>query len=211
MYLEPVDFNAFLAKMGQQVIWRKANLCPNRDPDSGMPVHTCRACTNGYIWNAPITALLALTGQKIQRDWQRAGQYEKGDVVCTLPGDQPLYDMGEADRVLLIQTTIPFSFNRTNTGPQSLGFAPSAIDRVLWLGDDQTTIVDGKIPTWAADGTLTWKSGAPPAAVQYTITGRRNPEYFCYLDYPQDRAHHQGRPLPRKVVLRSFELFGRAV
>ncbi|MCK7579808.1 MAG: hypothetical protein MZV65_31715 [Chromatiales bacterium] len=45
----------------------------------------------------------------------------------------------------------------------------------------------------------------------YTLAGRAYPEYFCYGDFPQDRAHHHGEPLPRKVVLRKFDLFGRTL
>ena len=43
----------------------------------------------------------------------------------------------------------------------------------------------------------------------YSMTGRRLPEYICYHDFPQDRAHHSGARLPRKVVLRKFDLLGR--
>jgi hypothetical protein len=162
----------------------------------------------GVIWDGPVDAMVALAGQKVQRGWAQFGFYEQGDVVLTLQSDSPAYDMGERDRVVFVQSSMPFSVVRTNTGAQKLEFPVATIESVLWL-DGAGVRVDGALPAVAADGTLTWASGAPPADTQYSITGRKRPEYFCWGDFPQDRAHHGGLPLPRRVVLRRFDLFGR--
>lgn len=209
MQLSPVKFNALLNNLGQMTGLRRAHDCPCRDPYSGAARQDCPSCAGvGVIWDAPVDAMVALAGQKVQRGWAQFGYYEQGDVVLTLQSDSPAYDMGERDRVVFVQSSMPFSVVRTNTGPQKLEFPVATIESVLWL-DGAGVRVDGALPAVAADGTLTWASGAPPADTQYSITGRKRPEYFCWGDFPQDRAHHGGLPLPRRVVLRRFDLFGR--
>jgi len=57
---------------------------------------------------------------------------------------------------------------------------------------------------------LRWPDGeGPTTGQQYTIMGRKHPEYYVFQDFPQDRAHHHGRDLPRRVVLRKIDLLGR--
>lgn len=210
MELNPEHFNRFIEKLGQDVDWQRAHDCPNRDPDSHAHQSDCRICRNGRIWDSAVAGVLALSGQKVARAWQQSGLWENGDVVCTLPSDTALYAMGEYDRVLFKQSSLPFSTVRVNTGTQNLGFPLVAIDRVFWSNVEKTAIVAGSIPTVSPTGDLTWASGGPPAGVQYTLSGRKRPEYFCYKEFPQDRAHHHGKTLPRRVVLRSFDLYGRA-
>ena len=42
------------------------------------------------------------------------------------------------------------------------------------------------------------------------MIGRKNTEYFVALSsMVQDRAHHHGAKLPRKCVLRRWDLYGR--
>lgn len=52
-------------------------------------------------------------------------------------------------------------------------------------------------------------SGAPPDATQFSVTGRRRPEYFVLQDFPQDRSHFHGITLPRRIVTRLLDLFAR--
>lgn len=94
----------------------------------------------------------------------------------------------------------------------SLEFGIESIDRVFWLSPGLDEVIEGDIPTVQPDGTLVWADADrfPPPSAQYTLSGRKRPEYFCFRDFPQDRAHHGGRDLPRRVVLRSFNLYGRA-
>lgn len=216
MLLSPARFNRFLAKMGQAVIWRRAHNCPCRDPRSGAPRHDCTLCRNGRIWDPPVCTHLALTGQKLTQAWARFGMWENGDVVCSLASNTPIYKMSDFDRVLFTDSTVPFSHTLTNSGgPQKLPFVATSVDRVLWaqepaLPGGEDTLVNGRIPRLGEDGALSWPSGGgPPVGISYTVSGRKHPEYFCFSDFPQDRAHHGGRALPRKVVLRMFDLYGR--
>jgi len=41
------------------------------------------------------------------------------------------------------------------------------------------------------------------------LTGRRRQEYFVYAEMPFDRPIHYGLTLPRRVVIRRFDLYGK--
>lgn len=209
MQLNPAEFNAHLNDLGQLFGWRPSFVCPCTLEHSGAADTECPQCLGrGHLWTAEQQGMSGIAGQKIQRQWAEFGLYQDGDVVLTVPSDSPLYAMGEYDRATMLHSSEPFSFGLTRGQNDQLWFAAVSVSRVFWL-DDNRQIVEGGIPTIAADGTLTWEAGEPPAFKLYSITGRRRPEYFCYRDFPQDRAHHSGRELPRKVVLRKFDLLGR--
>lgn len=212
MKLSPRKFNDFLGRIGQHITWRKANVCPCRDPNSGAPNPSCTACANGVIWEAAIATHLALSGQKLQQQWAQFGAWQKGDVVCTLPSDSKAYRMNEFDRVRFDDSSQPFSLNYVNTGaPLKLDYAVVCFDRLFWLDDNLANTIEGSVPTEAADGTLRFGPKAPPSGKQFTITGRRKPEYYAFMEFPQDRAHFGGEDLPRRIVLRNFDLFKRGI
>jgi WD40 repeat protein len=66
----------------------------------------------------------------------------------------------------------------------------------------------GLVASVAENGAITW-AVAPPIGAQFSMIGRAHPEFFLFKDLPQDRAHHGGATLPRRVVLRRWDLFGR--
>lgn len=197
-----------LNEMGQQVAWRRAYDCPCRNDHSGAARPGCPQCHGiGVVWTHAVMGLAAVAGQKVQQAWARFGMYEQGDMVMTLPGNSPLYVLGDKDRCTMIQSSVPFSRVLMRDGADKLPFQVDMIERVFWLVND--AVVEGGIPAAAADGTLTWTIGEPPPGEQYSITGRMRPEYYVFQDFPQDRAHYGGQPLPRRVVLRRMDLFGR--
>lgn len=152
-----------------------------------------------------------MAGAKTQREWAQFGVYESGDVVVTIGSDQPMYTMGQFDRVTALNATNQFSVVLTHGAPvERLLMTVNAIDRVFWLTTDGTAVVEGGIPVVAPNGTLTWPNGgAPPAGAKYTISGAKTLEYFCYGNFPSNRNEQSGSPLPKRVVLRDFDLFNR--
>lgn len=213
--LDPAKFNALLAAdgigLGQKVTWARAFACPCRSPTSGAAEQGCPVCQGrGVAWDQPIAAWTGLAGMKIAREWAMFGEWESGDVVVTIPSDSPLYGAGENDRVTFINSTEAFS-SILMGGVDHLPFQATEINRLVWRDPVTKALTVGGIPSEAPDGTLTWTSGAPPAGVQYSISGRRNPEYWLFKDLVQDRHHHAGRALPRRVALRRFDLFGKRV
>ena len=86
----------------------------------------------------------------------------------------------------------------------------ATVDRVFWLNADGTEVVEGGIPVAADDGTLTWPNGGEPSpGATYSMSGTNQAEYFCYMDLPRNRNAFHGLKLPRTVLLRNFDLYGR--
>lgn len=208
MLLNPDHFNAFLEKMGQWVRWRPAVTCPCRSESSGAADINCPVCEGrGYTWLDPITASVALTGQRVQQAWAKFGLWESGDVVVSIPSDSSCYGMGEFDRVLFTDSSEPFSASFVRGSERRILLDMASIDEAYII--ENGALVPVIVPSLTDEG-FSWDDGEGPAVgQQYSIKGRRRPEYFLYQDFPQDRAHHHGADLPRKVVLRRFDLFGR--
>ncbi len=213
MTLSVARFNRQLQRIGQDMDWRRAAMCPCRDPESGAARKGCPVCRSaGVIWSPAVGSRAGVSGMKVQREWASFGEFASGDVVVSVGSDTPLYACGENDRVIFTDSSAPFDLVLTQGDGQERVRQPVvAFDRCFWLSDDNQSIVPGDLPMQGADGFLSWAAGAaaPPPERQYTVTGRARPEYFMFKDLGQDRAHYGGLALPRKLVLRKFDLFGR--
>lgn len=211
MQLNPNAFNRHLAHMGQKVEWRRAAVCPCKNPNSGASDPKCPHCGGkGHMWAAAVAGVAGITGSKTQREWAQSGNYVSGDTVVSIPENSPLYDMGQADRVTMLNATDQFSLSLVRGAPtERLIGKIKQVDRVFWL-NAQKAIVEGGLPEALPNGTLVWGVGAPPAGTQYTISGSRFQEFFCWGAYPSNRNMHQGARLPKRIVLRLFDLWGRS-
>jgi hypothetical protein len=212
MNLSPDDFNGFLAGIGQQYDWRQSYACPCADPHSGAAKTSCPLCFGkGRQWLAAVGGVAGMAGAKTQREWAQFGVYESGDVVVTIGSDQPMYAIGQFDRVTALNATNRFSVVLTHGAQvERLVMTVNSIDNVFWLTPDGTATVQGGIPVVAANGTLTWPDGGePPAGAKYTVSGTKILEYFCYGNFPSNRNEQSGSQLPKRVVLRDFDLFNR--
>lgn len=206
MQLNPDSFNAHLDHMGQGMRWRRAHACPCVSPKSGAANPSCPTCRGkGHFWDAPVPGVAGFAGQKVQMAWAQFGRWESGDVVLSIPSDSPIYAIGRFDRVTMAQGSTPFT--AVVMPGEHLKFPVLSIDRALRLEGGQP--VDVERPAVDSDGELIWPGGQQPGGVQFSLTGRRSPEYFCFGEYPQDRAFHHGAALPRRVVVRKYDLFGR--
>lgn len=207
--LQPARFNSWLNNIGQDFAWRRSYACPCVEEHSGAPDNNCGLCGGrGRIWNDAVQGKSGIAGQKVQRDWAQFGWYEAGDVVLTIPSNSALYAIGEFDRAVMLNSSEPFSFNMTRGVDDVFRFPVVSIDRVFWKGNGDQP-VNGTIPTVSTAGAITWGAIAPQPGQQFSITGRKRPEFFCFREFPQDRSHHSGADLPRRVVLRRFDLFGK--
>lgn len=212
MKFSPGRFNGLIANIAQQVAWWKTDRCPCRDPYSGGPTQGCPSCGGrGWLWNAQTAGTLFLSGMKVQSQWATFGLYQTGDVSVTLPSNSSVYALKDMDRVRFTDSSAGVNQTFTHGVDDTvLPFQLTSIDRVFVLNGSQLP-QDLTTPTIHSDQTLTWASGQEPAAgQQYTLTGRARPEYFvAYSSVEQDRAHHRGFALPRRIILRRFDLFGR--
>lgn len=212
MKLSRVHFNRHVTKMGQQVLWRSANACSCVNPTSGAPDVKCKLCNKkGRIWNKPLQTVCGSQKQQTQAEWANSGMWEAGDLVVTVPENSPMWDGGQYDRVTLLNATDRFSQPLTRgSGTDNLSlFTVDRIERMFWKHPQTQALVEGGIPAVDADGNLTWTDREPPMGVTYSITGFKHSEYFIWGDFPANRNIHSGVRLPKRVVLRRWELLGR--
>jgi len=209
MRLQPEAFNRLLNDIGQRFAWRRAFACPCVSPASGAPRHDCPHCLGkGRAWAAPVEGVAGVVGRDQMRDFAQVGVVDAGDVMLSIPSDSPLYELGQYDRLVSLNRSEPFSQVLVRGRDTRLRYPVLSIERATYI-DASGALVEAAAPSVTADGLLSWGAGAPPAGVQVSLTGRRRPEFFVYAELPFDRPHHFGRELPRRVVLRRFDLYGR--
>jgi len=214
MQLNSEWFNDQIAEMGQEVLWRRAFACPCRDPHSGAAVQGCPACAAlGWFWDDGIVCLSGMASMRVAREFAAFGAWESGDVVLTLPSNSAIYAAGEKDRIVMRDSSEPFTLLLTRGTLDRMRFPLLQIDRIFYLTPPEPTPVTVPAPPVGPDGTLLWDdvdpAVAPPAGSQYAVSGRKRPEFYLFTDLPQDRAHFGGAALPRRVQARRFDLFGR--
>ncbi len=212
MRFNPVAFNRHLANMGQKIRWRQAFACSCVNPNSGAPDPKCKLCgKKGRLWGEPQDTVCGSQKQETQAQWANSGMWEAGDLVVSIPENSPMWDSGQFDRVTMLNATDRFSqplVRGSVTDDLSL-FAVQRIERVFWKHPQTQALVEGGIPKVDADGKLTWTEREPPPGMAYSVTGWKYSEYFVFGDFPSNRNIHSGMRLPKRVVLRRWDLFGR--
>jgi hypothetical protein len=214
MRLNPAAFNAWLSgNIGQLMNWRKGNACPCFNPKSGAALPGHPLCGGkGWIWDAPIQTKAGLSQQKVDRAWAMMGQWEPGDGILTIPSDSAMYELcGRFDRIELLNSTDAFKLLLTRGVNDRIFLPVVQFTRVFWLDPlDQNATIDGGLPVIDVSGNLTWPNNdGPPLTTQYSIAGTRYTDYYVWNHLPSDRNEHFGAPLPRKLLMRRFDLFGR--
>lgn len=213
MRFNPGAFDRFLTGIGQQVEWRRSYACACVIPTSGAPDPKHALCSGkGRLWDPPVPTVTGVASQSVTAEWMQSGQYETGDMVLSIPQVSPLWNAGQFDRVLMLNSTDVFSMPLTRGAPnERLLLKVQSIDRCFWLHPTTRLVVEGGIPVVDADGNLSWPGGVgePPPGMLYSLTGQKFDEYFIFGQYPSDRNQHSGMRLPRKLVARKWDLFGR--
>lgn len=210
MELLASDFNELLAGIGQRCEWRRSFACPcgSNASGSGAADKTCPHCTGfGHLWEDPIESVVGKTGSDVRKKWAQFGQYDDGDTVVTIGSDQAAYGIAAFDRVLMLDQTEPFSMKLVPGVNTRITFPILSVEKVLVIGADGSLKSLG-LPDVNQLGQLVWPTGKPLTA--YSITGRRPVEFYAWTNQPFDRPHELGEPLPRRIVLRRFDLYGRS-
>jgi hypothetical protein len=148
-----------------------------------------------------------------------AGEFDRCVLLESTEPFQEILVRGENDVIPSPVRSIDRVFWLDPTGAAEIdGSIPAqAADLSLfWFGlyltwPDGVGQVQVTFPTGAGELPIAWPNdgAAPPVGTQYCVRGRRHPEYFLFKDFPQDRAHYGGLTLPRRTVMRKFDLFGR--
>lgn len=212
MRFSPQRFNRHLKNMGQDITWRPSFACSCFNLSSGAADPKCKLCSGkGRIWEVPNATVCGVAKQETQAEWAESGLWEAGDLVVTIPGNSPMWDAGQFDRVTMLNATDKFSQPLQRGAPtERLLFVPQRIERVFWRHPTTQALVEGGIPDVADNGILSWPAGGePPPGMTYSLSGWKYAEYFVFGDFPSSRNMHQGAKLPKRVVLRRWDLFGR--
>ncbi|MBB3017707.1 hypothetical protein FHR70_000747 [Microvirga lupini] len=212
MRLNPNAFNRHVVKMGQQVLWRPAYACSCTNPDSGAPDPKCKLCRkHGRIWSEPLQTVVGLQKQEVKPEWENSGLWEAGDLMVTVPENSPMWNGGQFDRVTMLNAEDRFSKPLVRGRPDEdlSTLSVKRIERVFWKHPVTQALVEGGIPVVDAEGKITWGEGAPPTGMAYSITGFKYPDYFIWAELPSNRNMHSGVRLPKRVVLRRWDLISR--
>ncbi len=208
-FINQFEFNALLNEVGQEFWWRKAVACPCVDPYSGQPKQDCIYCSGkAHIWGDPACSKAGIISQSQVKKLVPFGLMDTGDIMVSIPSDSPMYDIGSFDRAQMRNRTEPFTMAIVQGVNSTLRFTPTSIDSVHWIDTVTGDFITGTIPEISGN-LLVWSGTTPPEGQQFTLTGRRYPEYYCYQEQPLDRPHQFGEPLPRRVVLKRFDVAGR--
>lgn len=211
MRFSPVLFNRQLADMGQRFAWRRSALCPCREPTTGGADPSCAVCHGkGVSWGRVTVAHAGVVGAKAARAFAAWAKWEDGDVLLSVPAASPMWHAGESDRMAMLDGHMPFSIILDRDEFARIDFPVVAVERCYWKKDD--ALVDAALPQIdPATKRLTWADMdlAPPFGAQFTVSGTKRPEYFLYKDIPVSRSHFQGQALPKRLLLKRFDLFGR--
>lgn len=209
MIFNPDEFNTFLTGIGQQVQWRRAFACPCVNPNTGQAKINCPVCKGkAKVWQDPVDTVVGVVSGNVVNKWQQFGLADPGDVILSIPSSSPAYEIGPYDRVKFMNRTEPFSHNIVKGVNEKIRFSVVAIDKVFILTDNGATLTEVAPPAINPDGSLNWAGVPIPDGATFSIAGRRHTEYFCFPDSFFGRPHHAGAALPRKVVLRRFDLYG---
>jgi hypothetical protein len=213
MRLSSAHFNNHLTKIGQAITWRRSFACACVNPTSGAPDPRHTVCAGkGRIWSDPVVGVIGLAAQKITPQMAAMGVWEQGDMVATIPASSAMWaDAGRFDRVIMQNSTHAFDLVLTHGAPtEKILAAVESISRCFWLDPTTRAIIDGGIPVVSSDGLLSWPNGGEPlAGVTYSLAGRKFDEYYIFDQLPSTRNEHSGEPLPKKLQLRKWDLFGR--
>ena len=212
MKFNPARFDSFLKGIGQKVLWRRSCACACVNPASGQPDPKHALCGGkGRLWDLPMETISGVTSQKVQLQWAQMGMWEAGDMVLSIPQVSPLWECGSFDRITALDSTDVFSQPMVRGAPaERLLFQPASVSRCFWLHPTTRQVVEGGLPVVDADGRPSWPNGGePPPGTTYSLTGTKHTEYFIWGEFSSDRNQHAGMRLPRRVVARKWDLFGR--
>ena len=212
MRFNPARFNRHLANIGQQILWRRSYACACVNPASGAPDPKHALCSGkGRLWDDPVQSVVGVSRQVVTPEMVAAGVFDSGDMTMTIPENSPAWSAGRFDRVVLLNSTDPFSMPFTRGAPsERMLFTPATIDRCFWLHPTTRQVVEGGLPVVSAAGLPSWPNGGePPPGFTYSLTGTRFDEYYVFDQMPSDRNEHSGMRLPKRVQLSRWDLFGR--
>ena len=181
---------------------------PNEGPSPGMQYTVTYSAVRDY--------LIGVTSVLVAKQFAQFGEWDKGDMIATIPARDvhgallDVYQIGEFDRMTLADSVVRRSFlgvrGERDRFPERT--IRAVTDAFGLQGGVQVPLEDG-IDFRVTGNTVEWLSDTLAAGDGYSLRYVVSPEYFVWTTLEQPRAHDLGKALPKKVVLRLFDLFGR--
>ena len=225
--LNQQNFEELITRRGIPVKWERSMRCSCWSEDSGQPQYSCKACQGwGYVYEPPIEedAVLVMALQMNRNDTPQ-GEFRLGDAVMTVPMrkrttneqglieyvDIPIYNIGEWDRVSLMNTTFR-SHEHLVRGQGVYGRMPDTLrnpDVTSVLKVAKMDATTGSVTEYIEDedyqvfgNYIQWASGQGPSiGDRYSVLYYHRPVYIVYQQLPQHRDPDQ-QHFPKRVVLR---------
>lgn len=166
----------------------------------------------GKLWVDPLETVVGVASQTATQEWAKFGQYESGDMIVVIPQNSPMWEAGQFDRIVMLNSNDVFSQPLKHGAPsERLVFTVQTVMRCFWLDPTTRLVVEGGLPVIDGNGNPTWPGGIgePPPGMTYSLTGQKYDEYYVFMRYPSDRNEHSGMRLPKRLVARKWDLFSR--
>jgi hypothetical protein len=179
-----------------------------RGPSVGMPYVVTYTAYRDY--------LIGVSRVVLNQQFAQFGEWEQGDMIATVPARdvcgtvQEIYGIGDMDRVTLLDSVIRRNFVGTR-GQQDvlLGRVVRIVMDAFYLDSGSPVPLAEGIDFRVTGNVVEWLRGTTPDGTAYSLRYIACPECFVWKTLEQPRAHDLGLALPKKVILRSFDLFGR--
>lgn len=194
--------------MGDNVLWRKSTVCPNRMLVKQNHDLNCKLCDGrGFLFDAGTEIKAGFTSISVKQMWQTWGRFDVGTVMVTTPNANKL---SWWDKLEHLDATIRYSeiIQRPTYGLEDkLKYVAIDVARLVdSLGKDYECGVDFTIP----NGKVLWAAGLAPANESfYSISYTCHPHYIV-LELPHQIRQKQATTGGRAVEAQDFPVMAVA-
>jgi len=159
-------------------------------------------------YRAPVQGRGFLQGITRSRTWAERGEVQAGDAVLTVaPKDasgaaNPLYALAPHDRVLVLDTRVPYTQLLRRDMHEALTFYPLRVERARAVVGGSEVVYTPGVDFRLEGGRVVWEAGhGPPSRAYYALDYLGVLEYYVLEDLGQVRTP-EGMDLPRRYRLR---------
>jgi len=212
---DPAKFDAVIAQLGNNVLYRPAMRCACYREASGVPDPACTLCfPYGVVWGDPQPIVAAGPNRRPTRRPDLTGVYEASDVFFTFQsGFVPIY----GSRITLPDSPITVDDTLTRGREDRVRYPTAQTLLAAWYttrepptGDPYVNVkndlvVDTDVSLDPATGTITFADpNTPPPGTRYVVQVSGLTEYFVWE--VQDRTAG-GAVMPYRALCKRLDYF----
>lgn len=211
----PWEYAKLASEQGWRVAWYRGIKCPCWQAETGGASSTCAACDGlGYQYAAAVEGRINVRPDEKLR-YSPRGEGTEGNLIIAVPAqslnrqvrpyvmsDNPIYDMGENDLLVLLDSQTRQHDILTRGEHEKLRHRVIIrVVEVVGVVDSARVVYDPTNYTVSDAGTVTWADGKGPAAgQQYTVQYWARPEYIARSELGASHLTG-GKRLPKKFTL----------